>query len=261
MGALCNHSLELTGLAGDTASPVHRLDPRAKIVGLVAVSLIAVSTPLEAWPVFVACGLVLAAVACLARVSAAEIWRRARFVLPLVLLAALLIPLFRTGGNTWSLGPLTIHEAGLETLAAVAAKATIGTVAAVLLGATTTFPSVLRGLEALRVPRLLVLIAAFMYRYLFVIVEEVGRMRAALAARGYQPRNALHAGALGRVATALFLRTYARGERVYIAMLARGYSGRMPRLVPLVFGRAEVAFVGGVLALLVPLRVAAGVIA
>jgi nicotinate-nucleotide--dimethylbenzimidazole phosphoribosyltransferase len=75
------------------------------------------------------------------------------------------------------------------------------------------------------------------------------------------PLAALHAGALGRVATALFLRTYARGERVYIAMLARGYSGRMPRLVPLVFGRAEVAFVGGVLALLVPLRVAAGVIA
>jgi cobalt/nickel transport system permease protein len=261
VGALCNHSLELTGLAGDTASPVHRLDPRAKIVGLVAVTVIAVSTPVEAWPVFVACALVLAAVAYLARVSAAEIWRRARFVLPLVLLAALLIPLFRTGGDTYALGPLTLHQAGLETFAAVAAKATIGTVAAVLLGATTTFPSVLRGLEALRVPRLLILIAAFMYRYLFVIVEEVSRMRAALAARGYQPRHALHAGALGRVATALFLRTYARGERVYVAMLARGYDGRMPRLVPLVFGRAELAFAGGILVLLAPLRVAAEVIA
>ena len=133
--------------------------------------------------------------------------------------------------------------------------------AAVLLGATTTFPGVLRGLEALRTPRLLVLIAAFMYRYLFVIVEEVGRMRAALAARGYQPRNALQAAALGRVATALFLRTYSRGERVYVAMLARGYDGRMPRLVPLVFGRADVAFVAAVLAALVPLRVATGVIA
>ena len=261
MGALCNHSLALTGLAGDTASPVHRLDPRAKIISLVAVTLIAVSTPVTAWPVFVACALVLAAVSYLARVSPTEIWRRARFVLPVVLVAALLIPLFRTGGDTYSLGPLTIHQAGLETLAAVAAKATIGTVAAVLLGATTTFPSVLRGLEALRVPRLLVLIAAFMYRYLFVIVEEVGRMRAALAARGYQPRNALHAAALGRVATALFLRTYSRGERVYIAMLARGYNGRMPQLVPLVFGRAELAFVAGVLTLLVPLRIAAGVIA
>lgn len=261
MGALCNHSLELTGLAGDPASPVHRLDPRAKIAGLVAVTLIAVTTPIEAWPVYVACVVVLAAVATLARVTPGEIWRRARFVLPLVLFAALLIPLVRNGGDTYSLGPLTLHQAGLETMAAVAAKATIGAIAAVLLGATTTFPSVLRGLEALRVPRVLILIAAFMYRYLFVIVEEVGRMRAALAARGYRPRNALHAGALGRVATALFLRTYSRGERVYLAMLARGYDGRMPRLVPLSFGRADAAFVMGVLALLVPLRVAAGGIA
>jgi cobalt/nickel transport system permease protein len=261
VSGLCNHSLELTGLAGDAASPVHRLDPRAKIVGLIAITLTAVSTPVGAWPVFVACALVLAAVTSLARVRVRDIWRRARFVLPIVLLAALLIPLCRTGGESYSLGPLTLHEDGLETFAAVAAKATIGTVAAVLLGATTTFPAVLRGLEAMRVPRLLVLIAAFMYRYLFVIVEEVGRMRAALAARGYQPRNALHAGALGRVATALFLRTYSRGERVYIAMLARGYNGRMPRVTPLVFGRADVAFVAAVLTVLVPLRVAAGVMA
>ena len=72
---------------------------------------------------------------------------------------------------------------------AVAMKATIGTISAVLLGATTTFPAVLRGLEAMRVPKLLVLIAAFMYRYLFVIVEEAGRMRAALTARAYRPRR------------------------------------------------------------------------
>ncbi len=55
-------------------------------------------------------------------------------------------------------------------------------------------------------------------------------MRAALAARGYRPRHALQAAAIGRVATALFLRTYERGERVYLAMLARGYAGATPRL-------------------------------
>jgi cobalt/nickel transport system permease protein len=261
MGALCNHSLELTGLAGDPASPVHRLDPRAKIVGLVAITLIAVSAPIQAWPVFITCAAALTAVAAAARVTPNDIWRRARFVLPLVLLAALFVPLVRTGGATYELGPLTLHEDGLETFAAVAAKATIGTISAVLLGATTTFPSVLRGLEAMRVPRLFVLIAAFMYRYLFVIVEEVGRMRAALAARAYRPRHALHAGAIGRVATAMFLRTYSRGERVYQAMLSRGYSGQMPQPVPLVLRRADTLFVLALVALLVPVRVAAGIAA
>ena len=259
MGAVCNHSLELTGLAGDPASPIHRLDPRAKIVGLVGVTLIAVTSPLSAWPVFAGCLAVLAAVALSASVSPRDIWRRIRFILPLVLLAAAFLPFVRTGGEEWSIGPLTAHQAGLETFAGVSLKAVIGTLSAVLLGATTTFPQVLRGLELMRVPRLLVLIAAFMYRYLFVVVEELGRMRAALSARAYYPTNALQAGALGRMATAMFLRTYTRGERVYQAMLARGYSGHMPQLHPLALQRADLAFVGAVLIVLVPLRIAAGI--
>jgi cobalt/nickel transport system permease protein len=226
----------------------------------VAVTLVAVTTPLDAWPAYVACAAVLAAVAVAGRVPATEIWRRARFVLPLVLVVGLFLPFVRDGGQQWELGPLTAHEEGLRIFAAVAAKALIGTVSAVLLGLTTSFPSVLRGLEAMRVPRLFVLIAAFMYRYLFVIVEEIGRMRGALAARAYRPRTALQAGALGRVATAMFLRTYARGERVYHAMLARGYRGHMPQLAPLVLRRADAAFVVLVLVAIVPLRVAAGVL-
>ena len=86
-------------------------------------------------------------------------------------------------------------------------------------------------------------------------------MRAALAARAYRPRTALHAGALGRVATAMFLRTYARGERVYHAMLARGYRGQMPQLTPLVLRRPDAIFVVLVLLAIVPLRVAAGALA
>jgi cobalt/nickel transport system permease protein len=257
VGALCSHSLELTGPAGDPASAIHRLDPRAKIVGLLAVTLVAVSTPLAAWPAFAACAAVLVAVAIAARVPAREIWRRARLVLPLVLLVALFVPFVRSGGEAHELGPLTVHEEGLRTLASVAIKATLGTVSAVLLGAIASFPSVLRGLEALRVPRLLVLIAAFMYRYLFVIAEEAGRMRAALAARAYRPRTALQVAALGRMTTAMFLRTYGRGERVYRAMLARGYRGQMPELTPLVLGRADAAFVALVLIALVPLRILA----
>ena len=54
-------------------------------------------------------------------------------------------------------------------------------------------------------------------------------MRAALAARGYAPRHALQAQAIGRVATALFLRTYERAERVHLAMLARGWRRRRCR--------------------------------
>ena len=81
-------------------------------------------------------------------------------------------------------------------------------------------------------------------------------MRAALASRAYHPRHALQLGPLGRVATALFLRTYARGERVYLAMLARGFDGTMPRLDPLRFARADAVFLVVLAFALVPLRLA-----
>jgi cobalt/nickel transport system permease protein len=256
VSGLCSHSLELTGLAGDPTSPIHRLDPRAKIVGLLSVTVVAVSAALELWPVYVVCAAVLVASAAAARVRPRDLWRRMRVVLPFVLVLGALVPFVRTGGATYDLGFLTAHEAGVAVCLAVCAKASIGTLSAALLGTTTSFPQVLRGLEALRVPRLFVLIAAFMYRYLFVIVEEVGRMRAALVSRGYRPRHMLQAGPMGRMATAMFLRTYSRGERVYHAMLARGYTGTMPQLTPLTFGRADAAFVGGVLTLLLLVRIA-----
>lgn len=242
--ALCSHSLDLTGVAGDPASRLHRLDPRAKTVGLLGVTVVAVSTPLSAWPVYLVCAALLAIYAAAARVPLGVVWRRARVVAPVIVLVAIFIPFLRPGGEELALGPLTVHQRGLEVFATVLAKASIGIVAAILLGATTTYPAVLRGLEAMRMPRLLVLIASLMYRYLFVVAEEVARMRAALAARAFRPRHVFQAGPVGRVATALFLRTHNRGERVYLAMLSRGYAGRMPYLDPLRFTAADGLFVG-----------------
>jgi cobalt/nickel transport system permease protein len=251
------HDLGAIGLAGDPASPIHRLDPRAKVIGLGALTLVAVTTPLRAWPAFVACALALAAVAAVARVGPGAIWRRARVVLPLIVFVAAFVPFARKGGAELGLGPVTVSEVGLAIFATVAAKALIGTVSAVLLGATTSFPDVLHALERLRAPRLLVLIAGLMYRYLFVIAAEVGRMRAALASRGYRPRHALQAAAIGRAATALFLRTHARAERVHLAMLARGSGPTMPRLDVLALARADAVFVAALAAALLPARVLA----
>jgi cobalt/nickel transport system permease protein len=245
------------GVAGDPASLIHRLDPRAKLIGLTGVTLVAVSTPLRAWPAWIACALALAAVALVAHVSPRILWTRTRVVLPLVLFVAIFVPFVRKGGEMIALGPLTLSEAGLATFAAVSAKAILGTLSAVLLGATTSFPDVLHALERLKAPRLLVLIAAFMYRYLFVIVDEVRRMRAALAARGYAPRHALQVAAIGRVATALFLRTYERAERVHLAMLARGWRQTMPRLDVLAYRRADALFLAALATPLIAVRVIA----
>ena len=161
---------------------------------------------------FAAAAVVLAATAVAARIPARVLALRGAVVLPLLVLLALTVPLREDDA----------------VVAAAAAKALVGTTAAVLLGATTTFPDVLHAMERLRVPPAATRRRALMYRYLFVVAGEARRMRLSLQARGYAPRSALQAGAIGRVAVALFLRSHDRGERVQLAMRARGHSGRAP---------------------------------
>jgi cobalt/nickel transport system permease protein len=80
----------------------------------------------------------------------------------------------------------------------------------------------------LKVPRLLVAIIAFMLRYIDVLVEQLGRMRRSMVARGHDPRWLWQVKPIASSAGALFVRSYERGERVHQAMLARGYTGVMP---------------------------------
>ena len=53
-------------------------------------------------------------------------------------------------------------------------------------------------------------------------------MRVARLARGDDPRFMWQLRGFATGIGALFLRAFERGERVYLAMLARGYDGRMP---------------------------------
>ena len=112
----------------------------------------------------------------------------------------------------------------------ILAKATLGVTASIVMAATTEVPDILEGLDRLKVPRLLTAIAGFMIRYLDVVLGEMHRMRVAMRSRGYDPRWIWQGRALATSAGALFIRSYERGERVYQAMVARGYEGQMPVL-------------------------------
>ena len=90
--------------------------------------------------------------------------------------------------------------------------------------------ALLAGLHRLHAPSLLVAIAAFMARYLHVVLDQLGRMQVARVSRGDDPRWIWQARAVASTAGTLFLRSYERGERVHLAMCARGYDGGVPYL-------------------------------
>jgi cobalt/nickel transport system permease protein len=112
----------------------------------------------------------------------------------------------------------------------VLAKGTLGVLAAIVLSASTAPRELLAGLERLRLPSTLVAILSFMVRYLSVVSGDLQRMRIARESRGYTGGRAGHLKAVAAGAGALFVRSFERGERVHLAMQARGYTGTMPVL-------------------------------
>jgi len=96
-----------------------------------------------------------------------------------------------------------------------------------------------------------------MYRYSFVFIDETRRMQRAVASRNYRARWLWNTPLLGSLIGALFVRSYSRGERVYMAMVSRGYDGTARLGGTTSFGRSEVLFATVVLVVAAIVRIVA----
>jgi cobalt/nickel transport system permease protein len=222
VGAGHAHPLHL-----DRPSPVHRLAPEVKILATLLFTIVVVLTPREEFRAFGGYALLLVAVAALARVPVGWLAKRATIELPFVLLAVAL-PFAGHGERVEWLG-LSLSVDGLHGAWNIVAKGTLGVVASLLLAASTTMRDLILGLDRLHCPSVFTQIATFMLRYLDILAEDARRMRIARLSRGYDPRFLWQVKAFAVSVGALFLRAYERGERVYLAMVSRGYDGRLPR--------------------------------
>ncbi|MEU3062777.1 cobalt ECF transporter T component CbiQ [Streptomyces subrutilus] len=221
-------------------SPVHDLPPHCKLAAVFAFVIVVVSTPREAVWAFGLYALLLAAVAAAARVPAGYLVRRLLIEVPFVAFAVLM-PFVAEGERVHVLG-LSLSVSGLWGAWNVLAKGTLGVAASVLLASTTELRALLLGLQRLKLPPLLVQIASFMIRYGDVVSDELRRMSVARRSRGFEARGVRHWGVLAKTAGALFIRSYERGERVYLAMVSRGYAGSMPVIDEVSASRAQWAY-------------------
>lgn len=90
---------------------------------------------------------------------------------------------------------------------------------------TCPFDRLLSALRSLKVPALFILLLAFFYRFLYLLWDEAERMQRARNLRYFGGRWKQQPALLGRLVTALFIRSYERSERVALAMQARGWDG------------------------------------
>jgi cobalt/nickel transport system permease protein len=225
-------------------SPIHQLDGRVKFVLAVAFILTCSLTPVSAWAVYILLLALILSIEILSTLGVSYVQKRALLAAPFVLAALPVIftvqgaELFSLPIGSWT---LTASVEGLERFISIALKSWLSVQAAIVMAATTPFPDLLHAMRTVGIPRLLVAMFGLTWRYIFVLVDEALRLMRARAARsGVSSANQKtkegggilwRAQVTGGMAGSLFLRGFDRSDRIYTAMLSRGYDGEV-RLMP-----------------------------
>ncbi len=209
-------------------SPIHDLDPRAKIVGAIVLILAIVLSPPMRAAEFIGLWALLLSAAAIGRLPLRWVLARAAVVLPVAGTIALFAPLAR--GGSLSVGGVAGAYAGGGWVAAwaILSKAFLAVTVTVVLSGTTPTSKIIRGLESLRVPDVFIALFSFLYRYTDVFRAQLRSLRTALESRAPSMPRVRRWRLYGNLAGNLFLRAYDRGERIHQAMLCRGFSGSLP---------------------------------
>jgi cobalt/nickel transport system permease protein len=198
--------------------------------------------PDGAWAAFICCWLLLFFANILSRLGLFYTLKRSLVALPFALIA--ITVLFTIPGKPLVsfnilMTSLTITDMGLLRFVSILIRSWLSVQMAILLVAATRFPDLIHALEHLRVPGIITTIISFLYRYLFVLTDEVFRLLRARESRsagapGQRSGRGVvwRARVAGNMAGQLFLRSYERSDRIYNAMVSRGYSGHLYTLNP-----------------------------
>jgi cobalt/nickel transport system permease protein len=221
-------------------SPLRRLDPRWKLAALLLAA--AAVAALKTWPAALAALAGSLLLAALGRLPPRWYLVRVGAVTLLLVLFVVFLPFVHREGETpWHVGPFELSPSGVTLAAVILLKAVAVVTLVLLLWATAPVEVTLKAAHALWIPGLIVQLTGLTYRYLFLLVEEMGRIRIALRVRGYRNRASLHSyRTVGHVAGTLLVRGTERAERVGQAMRCRGFDGRFRSLVEFRSGWGDV---------------------
>jgi cobalt/nickel transport system permease protein len=221
---------------------IHRVDPRAKLLATLVYIVTVVSfnkyeiTGLIPFMIF---PIVLVAVGNLPPVY---LIKKLILAAPFAFFIGIFNPLFDRQ-ILMHIGPLNI-SGGWVSFASILLRFVLTVSAALVLVASTGFNGVCMALEKTGIPRSLAVQLLFLYRYIFVLVEEASRIARARSLRAFGARG-MGIRVFGSMSGQMLLRTIDRGERIHQAMLCRGFDGEIRILRPMKFGWGDVWFFMG----------------
>ncbi len=203
---------------------VHRLDPRIKILVSFTFILFVVSFPKyelsSLLPFFIYPVFLLTA----GEIPFRAIAKKVLFISPFAIFIGIFNPLLDTSVIVKPFGvPVT---GGWISFFTIILKFILTVSTALLLIAVTSFPGICEALERLRFPKIFVIQLLFLYRYLFVLLQESLRMMRAREARSFGKKGK-EMKTFVRLISVLLIRSVDRAERIYQAMVSRGFRGEI----------------------------------
>ena len=222
------HHLEIDRFA-DMQSPVHVWDPRMKIpVLLIMAFTIGMLRDIRVAAMALGFSVVLVAVS---RIPVSFILHRLRWLIVFLAPFAIIMPLTVPGRGIWKYSFLSVSYEGLLLACLIPIKAIAIVLLLFPMFGTAPFHSSMKALQRLKFPVRFVQIILFTYRYIFVFIEEILRMSNAARTRGFEARTRWHTfRTLGNFVGVLLVRSFERTERLYNAMISRGYTGKLVTL-------------------------------
>ena len=218
---------------------VHRLDPRVKLVMTLLFLFTVISFSKYEVAALLPFFLFPAILLTIGDIPLWFILKKVAIVSPFAIFIGIFNPLLDTAQI--NILPGFSLAAGWLSFASILLKFVLTVSTALLLIATTSFPTVCHALRQLGMPAIFVSQLLFLYRYIFVLGEEVMRIVRARDMRSYGHRGT-GVKVFVRIVGVLFLRTIERAERIYFAMLARGFHGDMPASKHYSIAKRDTAF-------------------
>jgi len=164
----------------------------------------------------------------ISRIPVTFVLRRLRWVFFFLALFVVVMPLTVPGRNIWSYSFLSVSYEGLSLAFLIFLKGIAIVLLLFPMFGTAPFHTSMKALQSLKVPARFVQITLFTYRYIFVFFEEIRRMSDAAKTRGFETKTGWHTfRTLGNFLGVLLVRSFERTERLYNAMISRGYAGKM----------------------------------
>ncbi len=225
----------------DGRTLIHRLDPRVKILTALPVAVVVALMHGLAGP---ARGLALSvALIALARLNINKVLNRLLVVNVFVLMLWAFLPFSIPGESLFEIGPVAPSREGMELSASITLKTNAIVLATIALLGTSKAFSLAHALVHMKAPGKLVHLFFFFYRYISVLHEEYLKLRTAMRVRAFTPKTNRHTyKSFAYLVGMLIVRSFERSERIYRAMLCRGFHGHFPVISHFHLRGADVAF-------------------